>query len=984
MITKRANQIDSTVISLAMVGIVLALICFAVFAAQQFSLRLVPEFDAEAQAIGTSTAAVITRALDSGVPLTHLRGTAEVFGDVLHAHPELIGMRMDASDGSIRTLVGTIPAPQYRVAVPITLHGATVGSLVMGIDPQLIQRALSDLLFELAAIIAVAFFLGAEIFRIVNRKEFGWSLLEPTMVLEDASAGRFELGHPFLQDPRIDRLAAASASAEQIVREQIPRRASIGVAIVRARITALRTMRASARFMHDVVRANDGVRNIRAPLFLFMLAESITRPFLPVFASQLTRPEGLTSSLAASLPISSFMIVVALSQPFVLPWSRHFGRHRAMMLGAAMGTLAFAFAAFAPSLAVLVTLRLVGGLSYGIVFAAAQGYILDRTPLAERASALAIFVEAIMISEVCGPTIGGLIAERASASVGFLLSSLLCGIAVLLTLRAGTPKPVIAEQARFNLGELLTVFRSRHITALLLGSAMAQKIALYGLAYFTIPLVVVQLGQRPAIGGVLLMVYGIVMALGTIRAAAFAEKHQLRITFVIIGIVLSALAGFVPLVAPNVVGLAIMVVVLGLGQSLSIASQSALVGIFAHQAFPGRGDTAAYSAFRVIERFGNAIGPIFVGTVLARASFAIATAAIGAYLLVCACWLLFTIAQKSLRVRRAVTVCVAFFVVMGLLTPRASAASGGTRPFVIYMITYRGTTDVERGFKDELAREGIQATFIERNVHLDARKVAPLMDEIRVIHPDLVYTWGTPVTLAVTGTVAKPNPKLPADIPVLFTMVAAPVDVHLVPTLASSARNLTGVYHVAQIEDQYHAIAAYSPFTTVGTLYTASASNSVATINQLVALGKKQHFRVVAIPFAEPVKGKPTLEGIDQRIDAIKAAGAQWLYLPPDSFLGESLKVILAGAERDRLPTFGTTQQMTEAGVLAGVVAPYFGIGQLTAVLAKRILVEKTSPQNIPIATLERFSYSVSMGLAKRLDDYPPLALFRYIDISNR
>ena len=48
-------------------------------------------------------------------------------------------------------------------------------------------------------------------------------------------------------------------------------------------------------------------------------------------------------------------------------------------------------------------------LGYAMVFVAAQGYVLDRTGQQNRAQGFALFIGAIMVATVCGPSIGGIL-----------------------------------------------------------------------------------------------------------------------------------------------------------------------------------------------------------------------------------------------------------------------------------------------------------------------------------------------------------------------------------------------------------------------------------------------------------------------------------------------------------------------------------------------------------------------------------------------
>lgn len=305
------------------------------------------------------------------------------------------------------------------------------------------------------------------------------------------------------------------------------------------------------------------------------------------------------------------------------------------------------------------------------------------------------------------------------------------------------------------------------------------------------------------------------------------------------------------------------------------------------------------------------------------------------------------------------------------------------KPYRIYVITFRGMTDIEKGFEEHFRSRKIPVEIIYRDMARDANRLPGFIDEIRRLRPDLVYTWGTSVTLGVVGAFDKVDPaRHVTDIPVVFTLVAAPVLARIVPNLKSSGRNLTGVYHVASTEAQMLAMSTYRPFSKVGVLYTPTEQNSLVTLKELRETGAKLGFTVVDRPLRLDAAGKPTGEGSPELVEQLRRNGVEWLYLPPDSFLGtQAQKLVIPAAMRAGLPTFASTEQLMEAGALAGLVSRYYSIGQFTGYKAEQILREKKAPRDIPIETLSRYSYQVRLPAAKQLGLPPPLGIFNYAEI---
>ena len=77
------------------------------------------------------------------------------------------------------------------------------------------------------------------------------------------------------------------------------------------------------------------------------------------------------------------------------------------------------------------------------------------------------------------------------------------------------------------------------------------------------------------------------------------------------------------------------VLLVGLGQSLSITAQSALVSEHCHEEIERMGDQTVYGVYRLLERLGNALGPIFAGALVMTYGYQRGFVAIGTLVFVC-------------------------------------------------------------------------------------------------------------------------------------------------------------------------------------------------------------------------------------------------------------------------------------------------------------------------------------------------------------
>ena len=163
----------------------------------------------------------------------------------------------------------------------------------------------------------------------------------------------------------------------------------------------------------------------------------------------------------------------------------------------------------------------------------------------------------------------------------------------------------------------------------------------------------------------------------------------------------------------------------------------------------------------------------------------------------------------------------------------SSSALAQQKPFKVTMILFRGTTQAEQGFMEQL-KARIPVEFTVRDVEGSRAKVREFVEEAKRQRPDLLYTFGTTVTLDTVGAMGKFDPNLHiGDIPVIFNIVADPVGANLATAFAATGRNLTGVSHLVPMPDQLRVMLRFKPVNSLGVIYNPYEANSVLAVDQL-------------------------------------------------------------------------------------------------------------------------------------------------------
>jgi MFS family permease len=564
---------------------------------------------------------------------------------------------------------------QYLVSMPIvTAQQQRMGMLHIGVSVDFIKRLTTDMVFDVLVVLVVALFFTLELLHFLAGDKIEKTLRSLGESLERGAAGDFSTARMAADDgapgAAVRALEAVrqrvSAGYEALAREvdQARRRPAHerppALDGVRAGMLALaRTYRFGTQ-VEPVERADDGhLPKVRAPLFAFILAEELTRPFLPGYVKELLVPiPGLTPEIVVGLPIVLFMLIVALGQPWLAAYAERVGNRRAMTTGALVAAGGLAASAMAASVLDLLLWRSLCALGYGMVFVAAQAHVLEYSNSSNRARSFAVFIGAIMVATVCGPSIGGILADNIGERATLWVAALLAlGSTLAMRLMPETPSLDAAPgSARLpRLAEFASLLVNRRFMTVTGLAAMPAKILLTGMCFYLVPLFLLSIDSTQAVAGRVLMTYGVVMVLVSPLAAGLATTRQRMQWLVAAGLIVSGAGGVLLLFGNHVLWVFGAVLLVGLGQALSMAAQSALVREHCEREIAALGEPAVYGVYRLLERLGNALGPVVAALLVVAVGYRSSFVVTGAAVMVCGLVFLLLTAASQARARARAT-----------------------------------------------------------------------------------------------------------------------------------------------------------------------------------------------------------------------------------------------------------------------------------------------------------------------------------------
>ncbi len=669
--TPFVGPIRARLFGLTIVLLLASLIAVSFDALNRFEADLVPEMDKKAVAVGQSLTKDIQRALDYGIPLDKLVGVNEFFNVTKDSHAEIKYLSVTDTAGNVLFSVGDAPGgmsdyvqstmqPGHSgvvgqllvtsLAVQPSGGAQPVGALHVGVDQKFVQKKLEDIIFDVAIVLLVALLITFELLLFLMTTNISRPIESVHRLMSKVEVGDFR---QTLEHDSRDEVGRFVHTLNGIILEVNAHyrnmEAKVNEALADSSEAAVQLRKKlSAHFfqLHDRVHTAKDARpeevrekslvDVRTPMFIFIFAEELSRSFFPLYVSDLYRPvPGLTQDMVIGLPISLFMLFVAIGTPFAGIWTDRFGSRNIFLAGAILAIAGFVGTGLAPDLYHLLLWRSLTAIAYALITMSCQGYIVAMTTKENRAQGMAVFIGAIMVAAICGTSIGGVLADRLGFRVTFFMSAVLSIIAAVFVYNTFQRRQAESTQAppKLRLVHFLQLLGNVRFAALMLFGAIPAKIILTGFLFYLTPLYLNELGNSQSEIGRGMMVYFIVMVFGTPIFARLADTFGLRFLPVLVGGILAGGGGMLMFLWDDTLGVILGVGLLGAGHALSTAPLISMVPSVCAREVDAMGQTTVLGVFRILERVGSVAGPFLTAFLVATLGSAHAIAALGALVL---------------------------------------------------------------------------------------------------------------------------------------------------------------------------------------------------------------------------------------------------------------------------------------------------------------------------------------------------------------
>ncbi len=188
--------------------------------------------------------------------------------------------------------------------------------------------------------------------------------------------------------------------------------------------------------------------------FASTFAGRVVEPLVGVLARDLASPPATVALLS-----TAFALPYALIQPILGPVGDALGKERVVVTCLVVMSLALAACTVAGDIGTLFGLRMVAGAAAGGVIPLSLAMMGDRIPMAQRQVAIGRFLVAVILGQLSGSTIAGLI-EGAIGWRGVFALATGVGIVGLLGVALGFARRLRAPGGRFALAPALARYRT--------------------------------------------------------------------------------------------------------------------------------------------------------------------------------------------------------------------------------------------------------------------------------------------------------------------------------------------------------------------------------------------------------------------------------------------------------------------------------------------------------------------------------------------
>ena len=260
--------------------------------------------------------------------------------------------------------------------------------------------------------------------------------------------------------------------------------------------------------------------------------------------------------------------------------------------------------------------------------------------------------------------------------------------------------------------------------------------------------------------------------------------------------------------------------------------------------------------------------------------------------------------------------------------------------------------EANKGIRDKLRERGFgepKTTFIVEQAGANKARAAELVQKFAAEKLDLIITLGTAATVPVSREIK--------DVPIVFCIVYNPVEAGIAKDWKSSGNNTTGASSKIPMSWLMESLKNFTQVKRLAVLYTPGEKNSELQLIDLQKIQANYKIKVFPVPLAE-------IKEVDHLLPEVLRT-AEAVYVTGSNLVNSQVSVIVDMAIKAKVITITHLDDLVEKGVLLGVCADSYSLGQLAGEKAIKIL-KGVKPSSIPIEFAKKSDVILNMKTAKK------------------
>jgi len=272
---------------------------------------------------------------------------------------------------------------------------------------------------------------------------------------------------------------------------------------------------------------------------------------------------------------------------------------------------------------------------------------------------------------------------------------------------------------------------------------------------------------------------------------------------------------------------------------------------------------------------------------------------------------------------------------------------------VTQFVEHNSLDEAVRGFKEQLAENGVEVTYLEHNAQANMSTVLQIANQIVDEKPDLILAVATPSAQTTAHRIK--------DIPILFTAVTDPLSAGLVKAMDKPGANVSGTTDMNPVEAQIALIKEIQPKAkNIGIIYNAGEVNSVIQLELAKKAAEAAGLTLVEAVTTNTAGVYQAVQSLVGKVDAI--------YLPTDNTVISSLEAIIRTTLENKIPLYPAEDDSVRKGGVAVLSLSYYELGRQTGLMAEKILKGQEQPQNMPVEAQQKHNLVVNAKFSQQIE----------------